>query len=34
MEFVNILLQIEAKAVKRRLHFFNSAVIANLKMDY
>ena len=30
MEFVNILLQIEAKPVKKmRLHFFSSAVIAN-----
>ena len=27
LEFVNILLQMEAKAVKMRLHFFNSAVI-------
>ena len=35
LEFVNILLQIEAKTVKKmRLHFFNSAVIANSKMDY
>ena len=34
LEFVNIFLQIEAKAVKMRLHFFNSAVIANSKMDY
>ena len=31
MEFVNILLQMEAKPVKMRLHFFNSAVIANSK---
>ena len=34
LEFVNILLQIEAKSVKMRLHFFNSAVIANSKVDY
>ena len=35
LEFVNVLLQIEAKAVKKmRLHFFNSAVIANSKMDH
>ena len=35
LEFVNILLQMEAKAVKKmRLHFFTSAVIANSKMDY
>ena len=35
LEFVNIILQMEAKAVtEMRLHFFNSAVIANLKMDY
>ena len=35
LKFVNILLQMEAKAVKKmRLHFFNSAVIANSKMDY
>ena len=33
MEFVNILLQIEAKAVKNiRRHFFNLAVIVNWKM--
>ena len=32
---MNVLLQIEATAVKKmRLHFFNSAVIANSKMDY
>ena len=35
LEFVNRLLQIEAKAVKNmRLHFFNLAVIVNWKMDY
>ena len=36
LEFANVLLQIEAKAVKKkmRLHFFNSAVIANSKMDH
>ena len=34
LEFVNILLQIEAKAVKMRVHFFNSAVIANSKIGY
>ena len=34
LEFVNILLQIEAKTVKNVSHFFNSAVIANSKMDY
>ena len=31
---MNILLQIEAKAVKLRLNFFNSEVIANSKMNY
>ena len=30
---MNILLQIEAKTVKNVSHFFNSAVIANSKMD-
>ena len=33
LEFENILLQMEAKAVKMRRQFFNSAVIANSKMD-
>ena len=31
---MNILPQIEAKAVKMRVHFFNSAVIANSRMGY
>ena len=34
LEFVNILLQMQAKPVTMRYHFFNSAVIANLKLDY
>ena len=31
---LNILLQMEAKPVKMRLHFFNSAVLANSKVDW
>ena len=31
---MDIFLQMEAKPVKMRLHFFNSAVIANSKLDY
>ena len=34
LEFVDIFLQMEAKPVKMRLHLFNSAVIANSKVDY
>ena len=35
LEFMNILLQMEANAVKKmRLHFFYSAVIVNSKLDY
>ena len=34
LEFVDIFLQMEAKPVKMRLHFFNSAVITNSKLDY
>ena len=35
LEFVDILLQMEAKPVKKkRRHFFNAAVTANSKLDY
>ena len=34
LEFVNILFQMEAKPVKMCLHFFNSVVKANSKLDY
>ena len=34
LDFVDILLQMEAKRVQMRLHFFDSAVIANSNLDY
>ena len=34
LDFVVILLQMEAKRVQMRLQFFDSAVIASSKLDY
>ena len=34
LDLADILLQMEAKPVQMRLHFFDSAVIANSKLDY
>ena len=34
LDFGDILLQMEAKRVQMRLHFFDSAVIASSKLDY